>query len=70
MAHELLLKGGHVVTMDDSLGELSDADGVIAAVGHGLSTSIRDADVIDATGRPVIPKDLLRTSDFSSELNG
>jgi 5-methylthioadenosine/S-adenosylhomocysteine deaminase len=60
MAHELLLKGGHVVTMDDSLGELSDADvlirdGVIVAVGHDLSTSIRDADVIDATGRLVIP---------------
>ena len=60
MAHELLLKGGHVVTMDDSLGELADADvlirdGVIVAVGHGLSTSIRDAHVIDATGRLVIP---------------
>jgi 5-methylthioadenosine/S-adenosylhomocysteine deaminase len=60
MAHELLLKGGYVVTMDDSLGELSDADvfirdGVIVAVAHDLSTSIRDADVIDATGRLVIP---------------
>src|SRR5580658_545782 len=60
MAHELLLKGGHVVTMDDSRGDLSDADvlirdGVIAAVDRGLSTSIRDADVIDATGRLVIP---------------
>jgi 5-methylthioadenosine/S-adenosylhomocysteine deaminase len=60
MAHELLLKGGLVVTMDDSRGDLSDADvlirdGVIAAVDRGLSTSIRDADVIDATGRLVIP---------------
>jgi 5-methylthioadenosine/S-adenosylhomocysteine deaminase len=60
MAHELLLRGGLVVTMDDSRGDLSDADvlirdGVIAAVGRGLSTSIRDADVIDATGRLVIP---------------
>jgi 5-methylthioadenosine/S-adenosylhomocysteine deaminase len=60
MPHELLLKGGLVVTMDDSRGDLSDADvlirdGVIAAVDRGLSTSIRDADVIDATGRLVIP---------------
>jgi cytosine/adenosine deaminase-related metal-dependent hydrolase len=60
MAHELILKGGFVVTMDESLGELSDADilirdGVIAKVGRGLSRSIRGADVIDATGRLVIP---------------
>jgi len=60
MTHELILKGGFVVTMDESLGDLSNADvlvrdGVIAAVGRGLSTSIRGADVIDATGRLVIP---------------
>src|SRR5271155_5858736 len=60
MPRELILKGGFVVTMDESLGDLSNADvlvrdGVIAAVGRGLSTSIRGADVIDATGRLVIP---------------
>jgi 5-methylthioadenosine/S-adenosylhomocysteine deaminase len=60
MAHELLLKGGHVVTMDESRGDLSDADvlirdGVIAAVGRRLSTSLADAQVIDATGRLIIP---------------
>jgi cytosine/adenosine deaminase-related metal-dependent hydrolase len=60
MAGELLLKGGHIVTMDDSLGDLFDADvllrdGVIADVGCGLSTSMRDAQVIDASGRLIIP---------------
>src|SRR5271156_1094517 len=60
MPRELILKGGFVVTMDESLGDLTDTDilvrdGVIAAVGRGLSTSIRGADVIDATGRLVIP---------------
>src|SRR5271156_4878921 len=60
MPRELILKGGFVVTMDESLGDLTDTDilirdGVIAAVGRGLSASIQDADVIDATGRLVIP---------------
>jgi 5-methylthioadenosine/S-adenosylhomocysteine deaminase len=60
MAHELIVKGGFVVTMDESFGDLADADilirdDVIAAVGRGLSTSARGADVIDATGRLVIP---------------
>jgi 5-methylthioadenosine/S-adenosylhomocysteine deaminase len=60
MARELLLKGGHVVTMDESLRDLSNGDvlvrdGVIADVGRGLSTSVEDAQVIDATGRLVLP---------------
>ena len=60
MAHELLLKGGLVVTVDDSLGDLADADvlirdGVIVAVGPGLSTSSKNAEVIDCKGRLVIP---------------
>src|SRR5271155_5458050 len=60
MPRELILKSGFVVTMDESLGDLTDADilirdGVIAAVGRGLSASIRDAEVIDAAGRLVIP---------------
>ena len=57
---ELLIKGGHVVTVDEELGDLPGADvllrdGVIAAVGRGLSTSTKDAEMIDATGRLIIP---------------
>lgn len=60
MIHELLLKGGLVVTVDDSLEDLPDADvlirdGVIAAVAPGLSTSSEKAEVIDCKGRLVIP---------------
>jgi 5-methylthioadenosine/S-adenosylhomocysteine deaminase len=60
MARELLLKGGHVVTMDESLrdlphGDVLVRDGVIADVGRDLTTSVRDAQVIDATGRLVLP---------------
>jgi 5-methylthioadenosine/S-adenosylhomocysteine deaminase len=60
MAHELLLRGGLVVTVDESLGDLPDADvlirdGVIVAVAAGLSTSTPDAEVIDCKGRLVIP---------------
>ena len=60
MAHELLLKGGLVVTVDELLGDLPNADilirdGVIIAVGPGLSTSGPDAEVIDCRGRLVIP---------------
>ena len=57
---EVLLKGGLVVTVDESLGDLPDADvlirdGVIIAVGPGLSTSSENAEVIDCKGRLVIP---------------
>jgi cytosine/adenosine deaminase-related metal-dependent hydrolase len=60
MAHELLLRGGLVVTVDESLPDLPDADvlirnGVIVAVAAGLSTSTPDAEVIDCKGRLVIP---------------
>ena len=60
MVHELLLKGGLVVTVDDSLKDLPDADvlirdGVIVAVAPGLSTSNKKAEVIDCKGRLVIP---------------
>jgi cytosine/adenosine deaminase-related metal-dependent hydrolase len=60
MAHELLLRGGLVVTVDDSLGDLPDADvlirdGKIVAVAAGLSTSSKNAEVIDCEGRLVIP---------------
>jgi 5-methylthioadenosine/S-adenosylhomocysteine deaminase len=57
---ELLLKGGLVVTVDKSLGDLPDSDvlirdGVIVAVGPGLSASGKDTEVIDCKGRLVIP---------------
>lgn len=60
MTNELLLKGGLVVTVDDSLGDLPDADvlirdGVIVAVAPGLSASSANAEVIDCKGRLVIP---------------
>jgi 5-methylthioadenosine/S-adenosylhomocysteine deaminase len=60
MAKELLIKGGHVVTVDPALGDLPDSDvlvrdGVIVAVGANLATSEADAEVIDAEGRLVIP---------------
>jgi 5-methylthioadenosine/S-adenosylhomocysteine deaminase len=60
MADELLLRGGLVVTVDESLGDLPDADvlirdGVIVAVAPGLSTSAPDAELIDCKGRLVIP---------------
>jgi len=60
MAHETLLKDGLVVTVDESLGDLADADilirdGVIVAVARDLSASLTDAEVIDCKGRLVIP---------------
>jgi 5-methylthioadenosine/S-adenosylhomocysteine deaminase len=60
MAKELLIKGGHVVTVDPELGDLPGgdvlvADGVITAVGQGLRPATPDAEVIDAAGRLVIP---------------
>src|SRR5580692_7753247 len=60
MPKELLIKGGHVVTVDPELGDLPVgdvlvADGVIAAVGADLAPATADAEVIDAAGRLVIP---------------
>jgi 5-methylthioadenosine/S-adenosylhomocysteine deaminase len=60
MARELLLRGGYVVTLDNSIGDLPEGDvlirdGQIAAVGRNLSTSTQDLEVSDATGRLVIP---------------
>jgi 5-methylthioadenosine/S-adenosylhomocysteine deaminase len=60
MARELLLRGGYVVTVDDSTGDLPEGDVVIrddqiAAVDRNLSTSTQDAEVIDCKGRLVIP---------------
>jgi len=60
MSHELLLKNGLVVTVDEQLGDLQDADvlirdNVIVAVGPGGPTASANAEVIDCTGRLVIP---------------
>src|ERR1700722_120197 len=60
MPRELLIKGGHVVTVGPDLGDLPAGDvlvtdGVIAAVGQGLRPATADAEVIDAAGRLVIP---------------
>src|ERR1700685_2047244 len=60
MARELLLRGGDVVTIDDSLRDLPSGDVLIrddqvAAVGRNLSTSTGDAEVLDVAGRLVIP---------------
>jgi 5-methylthioadenosine/S-adenosylhomocysteine deaminase len=60
MPREFLIQSGYVVTADENIGDLENADvliqdGKIAVVGHGLSTSSKDAEVIDASGRLVIP---------------
>jgi cytosine/adenosine deaminase-related metal-dependent hydrolase len=60
MPNELLIKDGHVVTMDPALGDQPDSDvlvrdGVIVEVRPGLQTSAPDVEVIEARGRLVIP---------------
>src|SRR5580693_2590594 len=60
MPKEILIQGGHVVTVDQNLGDFVDGDlrvrdGVIAEVGPRLVASTPDAEVIDARGRLVIP---------------
>ena len=60
MSKELIIKGGHVVTVDPDLGDLAvgdvlATDGVITAVGTDLRPATADAEVIDAAGRLVIP---------------
>ena len=60
MSKELLIKGGHVVTVDRDLGDLPAgdvlvADGLIAAVGPDLEPTTTAAEVIEAAGRLVIP---------------
>ncbi len=57
MADRILVKGGHVLTVDPNLGDIPGGDvliegDTIAQVGTGLSA---DAEVIDATGNIVIP---------------
>jgi 5-methylthioadenosine/S-adenosylhomocysteine deaminase len=59
LSSEILITGGHVTTCDPHLGDLPAADvlirdGRIAAVGAGLDAPA-GAEVIDATGRLVLP---------------
>jgi 5-methylthioadenosine/S-adenosylhomocysteine deaminase len=60
MPKELLIRSGHVVTLDPDLGDLPMGDvlvtdGVITAVGTDLTPATADAEVINAAGRLVIP---------------
>ena len=60
MPSELLIKGGHVVTVDPELGdlELGDVlvvDGLIEAVGKNLAAPGPSTTIVDATGRMVLP---------------
>ncbi|MFJ8538291.1 amidohydrolase family protein [Streptomyces sp. NPDC093591] len=57
MTHRILLRAGHVLSMDPAIGELPQGDvliedGTIAAVDREISA---DAEVLDMTGRIVIP---------------
>jgi 5-methylthioadenosine/S-adenosylhomocysteine deaminase len=54
----LLLKGGHVITLDKSIGDIAGADvliegSTIASVGRGLHPA--DAEIIDASAMVVMP---------------
>lgn len=58
--HDLLISGGHVVTLDPGIGDLLQGDvlihgGRIAAVGADLASRAPDAQVVDARGRLVMP---------------
>jgi cytosine/adenosine deaminase-related metal-dependent hydrolase len=58
MTRRLVIKGGHLVTMDPTAGELPDtdilvADGEIVDIARGIDAS--DAEVIDASGKVVMP---------------
>jgi cytosine/adenosine deaminase-related metal-dependent hydrolase len=60
MPTEVLLRNGYIVTMDESRGDIAGADvllrdGKIAEIGRGLSASHPNAEVIDVTGRLVLP---------------
>jgi 5-methylthioadenosine/S-adenosylhomocysteine deaminase len=57
MANRMLLRGGYVITMDPAIGDVPDCDVLvegdrIAAVQRHITV---DADVLDLTGRIVIP---------------
>lgn len=58
--HDLLISGGHVVTLDPGIGDLPHGDvlirnGKIAAVGAGVASRAPGARVVEARGRLVMP---------------
>lgn len=60
MTRQILIQHGHIVTVDEDLGDVVDGDvliedGVIRAVGQHLHTCDPDAETIDARGRLVMP---------------
>jgi 5-methylthioadenosine/S-adenosylhomocysteine deaminase len=60
MSSHTLIRGGHVVTVDPNLGdfvggEVLISDDVIVEVGPHIEEPTADTEVIDATGRVVIP---------------
>jgi 5-methylthioadenosine/S-adenosylhomocysteine deaminase len=60
MPREILIQGGHVVTVDPGVGDFVEGDvlvsnSVIADVGPQLAAPTPDAEVIDARGHLVIP---------------
>src|SRR5271154_1850878 len=60
MPTEVLLRNGYIVTMDESRGDIAGADVLlrddkVAEIGRGLSASHPNAEVIDVTGRLVLP---------------
>lgn len=60
MSEEILITGGHIVTVDDALGDVPGGDvrvrdGVITEIGTGLRPSSPDTEVVDARGRLVLP---------------
>ena len=57
---EKLIQNGTVVSLDPEVGDLEGADvlvedGEIVEIGHGLTTSASDAEVLDATDHIVLP---------------
>jgi cytosine/adenosine deaminase-related metal-dependent hydrolase len=60
MSQETLISGGHVVTVDDELGDIQNGDvlvrdGVIVEIGVGLAAGGPDTQIVDARGRLVLP---------------
>ena len=58
MSERLVIRGGFVVSMDPSIGEVANADvlvedGKIVEIGRGLEAG--DAEVVDASGKLVLP---------------
>jgi cytosine/adenosine deaminase-related metal-dependent hydrolase len=58
VSERLVIRGGFVVSMDPAVGELPNADvlvedGKIVEIGPGLD--VGDAEVVDATGKIVLP---------------